>query len=123
MYNRYFTIDYLCNSCIGHYVLDILSRGLAGLAHGLLHVAKLALLGKVPMLLQALLLLGGKMLLSGHNTSILGEEQLLLGQFTGGLVSRTVEYLGTGTKQFLVFSAVHRIHAIIATNRSLHCYV
>lgn len=104
-------------------IFDNLSAGFAGLAHRLLHIAKLALLGKVSVLLQALLLLGGKVLLSGHNTSVLGKEQLLLGQFTGGLVSIAIEHLGTGTKQFLVFFAIHRIHAIIATNRSLHGYV
>ena len=77
--------------------------------------AELALLGGPAVLLQALLPLGGGVLLGADDAAVLVHEQLFLGETGGavGLIRGAVEHLGARAANELVLLAVDVVEAVL----------
>ena len=110
----------MCLYCLwiayGEYLFAVAST----LSGGLLDIAKLALLGKEPVLLQPLLLLGGGVLLGTNNATPLVHHKLRNGQTTRCLVGGFVVDLGAGTEQLGILLSIDVVKSIRLANRFLH---
>jgi hypothetical protein len=81
---------------------------------------KLALLGKITVLLQSLLLLGSSVLLGAHDVTPLVHQQLGLAQTTRSLVSSTIVHLGARPNQNSVCLAINVVKSVCLSKRFLH---
>ena len=93
--------------------------GLAALAV-LAEAAELTLLGEVAGLLQALLTLGGGLLLLGHNTVVLVLHQITLQQTTSSLVRGPVEHLGAAALELIIHLTSDVVLSVVTSAMLLH---
>lgn len=87
-----------------------LLSGLAGLI--LLHIAELALLGKITGLFQALLLLGSLVLQCADNTAMLVHHEIRLAEVSTGLIDRSMVNLLAGANQILVGLSLNMVGSV-----------
>ena len=85
-----------------------------------LDCAELALTSSVAILTQTVLLLGGRVLLCGHDTTMLVKDQFALGEATRSLVGSSVPHLGARSLQHLILLAVHVVVTIITAIATFH---